>query len=199
MTFTHLRKYLYRWVYGWLCEFELPICICAINFGVDLYIGEEEMAVTRLAKQGSDKEFMHSALLLDEKSGSDHDYLVAHPVPLKWCLDPWRLGRQFYDSTKFGIVQYVRRLCYYITTTSINPSFSLLLCCKHIANFGKMSLDEFFFTFYSLKSLIKNGRMRNYPSKDFPRELSFDELEFLVFTLQLILDLGHLCREKSRF
>jgi hypothetical protein len=24
-------------------------------------------------------------------------------------------------------------------------------------------------------------------------------LEFLVFTLQLILDLGHLCREKSRF
>ncbi len=164
-----------------------------------MYIGEEEMAVTRLAKQGSDKEFMHSALLLDEKSGSDHDYLVAHPVPLKWCLDPWRLGRQFYDSTKFGIVQYVRRLCYYITTTSINPSFSLLLCCKHIANFGKMSLDEFFFTFYSLKSLIKNGRMRNYPSKDFPRELSFDELEFLVFTLQLILDLGHLCREKSRF
>jgi hypothetical protein len=153
----------------WVCEFELPICICAINFGVDLYIGEEEMAVTTLAKQGSDKEFMHSLLLLDEKSGSDHDYLVAHPVPLKWCLDPWRLGRQFYDSTKFGIVQYVRRrLCYYITTTSINPSFSLLLCCKHIGDFGKMSLDEFFFTFYPLKSLIKNGRMRNYPSKDFP-------------------------------
>lgn len=70
-------------------------------------LGEEEMAVTRLAKQGSDKEFMHTALLLDEKSGSDHDYLVAHPVPLKWCLDPWRLGRQFYDSTKFGIVQYI--------------------------------------------------------------------------------------------
>ena len=36
--------------------------------------------------------------------------LVQHPAPLKWCMDPWELGRPFYNAVKFGIVQYVSRL-----------------------------------------------------------------------------------------
>ena len=63
--------------------------------------GGEEMAVQRLAKQG--KEEANEPLL--EKETGPHE--VVHPIPLRWALSSWPLGRSFYDTAKFGIVQYV--------------------------------------------------------------------------------------------
>ena len=59
------------------------------------------MAVQKLEKQGSEE--AHTPLL-DENIKSP---AVVHPIPLRWCLRPWELGRPFYDTAKFGIVQYV--------------------------------------------------------------------------------------------
>ena len=62
---------------------------------------EQESAVQRLAKQGPDG--VHEPLL--DKETGPHE--IVHPLPLRWISDPWTLGRSFYDSAKFGIVQYV--------------------------------------------------------------------------------------------
>jgi hypothetical protein len=61
----------------------------------------KEMVVQRLAKQGKDEA---QEPLLDKETGP-HE--VVHPIPLKWLVHSWPLGRSFYDSAKFGIVQYV--------------------------------------------------------------------------------------------
>lgn len=34
--------------------------------------------------------------------------IVNHPFPMNYMLKPWKLGEEFYQSIKFGIVQYVR-------------------------------------------------------------------------------------------
>lgn len=59
------------------------------------------MAVQRLAKQGAEGA---REPLLDKETGP-HE--VVHPAPLRWFTHNWRLGRNFFDSAKFGIVQYV--------------------------------------------------------------------------------------------
>ena len=59
------------------------------------------MAVQRLAKQG--KEGANEPLI--DKETGPHE--VVHPIPLRWVTHSWPLGRSFYDSAKFGIVQYV--------------------------------------------------------------------------------------------
>lgn len=59
------------------------------------------MAVQRLGKQGVE---VLQTPLLDEENGNR---FVVHPIPFTWFLQPWELGRQFYDTAKFGIVQYV--------------------------------------------------------------------------------------------
>lgn len=59
------------------------------------------MAVERLAKQGA--EDAHEPLL--DKETGPHE--VVHPLPLRWLTHSWTQGRSFYDSAKFGIVQYV--------------------------------------------------------------------------------------------
>ncbi|KAG0629624.1 hypothetical protein M758_1G117400 [Ceratodon purpureus] len=64
-------------------------------------MGGEEMAIQRLAKQG--KEGAHEPLL--DKETVPHE--VVHPIPLRWVTHSWQLGRSFYDSAKFGIVQYM--------------------------------------------------------------------------------------------
>lgn len=63
--------------------------------------GGEELAVQRLAKQGA--EGAHEPLL-DKETGPNE---IVHPLPLRLITDNWTLGRSFYDSAKFGIVQYV--------------------------------------------------------------------------------------------
>lgn len=63
--------------------------------------GGEEMAVQRLAKQGT--EGAHEPLL--DKETGPHE--IVHPLPLRWITSTWTLGRSFFDSAKFGIVQYV--------------------------------------------------------------------------------------------
>lgn len=81
--------------------------------------GGEEMAVERLAKQGTEGADEQSTavqtLATQVPGGVDEPLLVketgpheiVHPLPLRWVSDPWTLGRSFYDSAKFGIVQYV--------------------------------------------------------------------------------------------
>ncbi|KAG0626589.1 hypothetical protein M758_2G136600 [Ceratodon purpureus] len=64
-------------------------------------LGEEDMAVQKLEKQ--DSVGPHQPMLGDH-SGY---HMVYHPVPFSWFLEPWQLGRQFYDAVKFGIVQYM--------------------------------------------------------------------------------------------
>ncbi|KAG0620925.1 hypothetical protein M758_4G255400 [Ceratodon purpureus] len=64
-------------------------------------MGGEEMAVQRLAKQGT--EGAHEPLL-DKESGPQE---IVHPLPLRWITSTWTFGRSFYDSAKFGIVQYI--------------------------------------------------------------------------------------------
>lgn len=59
------------------------------------------MAVQKLAKQGA--EGAQEPLL--EKGTGPHE--IVHPLPLRWVTHNWTLGRSFYDSAKFGIVQYV--------------------------------------------------------------------------------------------
>lgn len=63
--------------------------------------GGEESAVQRLIKQGAEG---GNDPLLDKEEGP-HE--VVHPVPLGWVMHNWKLGRSFFDSAKFGIVQYV--------------------------------------------------------------------------------------------
>ena len=63
--------------------------------------GGEELAVQKLAKQGSEGA---QTPLLDKETDAPQ---VVHPLPLRWFVEPWTLGRSFYDTTKFGIVQYV--------------------------------------------------------------------------------------------
>jgi hypothetical protein len=43
--------------------------------------------------------------LLEHSSGIRA--MVPHPIPLCWCIEPWELGRPFYNAVKFGIVQYM--------------------------------------------------------------------------------------------
>lgn len=59
------------------------------------------MAVQKLSKQGTEEA---QEPLLDKETGP-HE--VVHPLPLRLVTDNWTLGRSFYDSAKFGIVQYV--------------------------------------------------------------------------------------------
>ena len=69
------------------------------------------MAVERLAKIGHVEE-AHEPLLKEEHGPPQE---VVHPLPLRWITTTWIMGRSFYDSAKFGIVQYVSRaLCYII-------------------------------------------------------------------------------------
>lgn len=67
-------------------------------------LGGEESAVSTLAKQGAEE------TSLDKEPGP-HE--VVHPAPLRWVTHTWILGRHFYDSAKFGIVQYmiIKVLC----------------------------------------------------------------------------------------
>ena len=60
------------------------------------------MAVQKLAKHGVD-EGAEEALL--DKEAGPHE--IVHPLPLRWISHTWTLGRSFFDSAKFGIVQYV--------------------------------------------------------------------------------------------
>ncbi|XP_024392350.1 uncharacterized protein [Physcomitrium patens] len=64
-------------------------------------MGGEESAVQRLIKQGAEG---GNDPLLDKEEGP-HE--VVHPVPLGWVMHNWKLGRSFFDSAKFGIVQYM--------------------------------------------------------------------------------------------
>lgn len=64
--------------------------------------GGEETVVEKLERQGL---MGPRTPLLENSSGIRT--LVHHPVPLKWCMEPWELGRPFYNAVKFGIVQYV--------------------------------------------------------------------------------------------
>lgn len=38
---------------------------------------------------------------------SSHSGIVNHPFPLKYIINPWKLGPRFFQIVKFGIVQYV--------------------------------------------------------------------------------------------
>lgn len=62
------------------------------------------MAIQKLEKQES---VGPRQPLSGDRSGYPMAY---HPVPVSWFLEPWQLGRQFYDAVKFGIVQYVSLL-----------------------------------------------------------------------------------------
>ncbi|XP_024387561.1 protein LAZ1 homolog 2 isoform X1 [Physcomitrium patens] len=64
-------------------------------------LGEGEAAILKLEKLESIGP--HQPLL---GHPSDH-HLAYHPVPFNWFLEPWQLGRQFFDAVKFGIVQYM--------------------------------------------------------------------------------------------
>lgn len=46
---------------------------------------------------------------------------VKHSFPLNYVLQPWDLGREFYQAFRFGIVQFVR---VYVTLR-----LSFKLCC----------------------------------------------------------------------
>jgi hypothetical protein len=61
----------------------------------------EELAVQKLAKQGY---VGAQTQLLDKETDNPQ---VVHSLPLRWFVEPWTPGRSFYDTTKFGIVQYV--------------------------------------------------------------------------------------------
>lgn len=64
--------------------------------------GGEDTVIQKLDRQG----LMGPRTPLLEHSAGIRA-LVHHPAPLKWCMDPWELGRPFYNAVKFGIVQYV--------------------------------------------------------------------------------------------
>ncbi|XP_024374814.1 protein LAZ1 isoform X2 [Physcomitrium patens] len=65
-------------------------------------LGGEDTVVRKLDRQG----LMGPRTPLLEHSAGIRA-LVQHPAPLKWCMDPWELGRPFYNAAKFGIVQYM--------------------------------------------------------------------------------------------
>lgn len=69
--------------------------------------GGEDTVIRKLDRQGL---MGPSTPLLEHSAGIRA--LVQHPAPLKWCMDPWELGRPFYNAAKFGIVQYVSFFCY---------------------------------------------------------------------------------------
>lgn len=65
-------------------------------------LGGEDTVIQKLDRQG----LMGPRTPLLEHSAGIRA-LVHHPAPLKWCMDPWELGRPFYNAAKFGIVQYM--------------------------------------------------------------------------------------------
>ncbi|XP_024391380.1 protein LAZ1 [Physcomitrium patens] len=65
-------------------------------------LGGEDTVIRKLDRQGL---MGPSTPLLEHSAGIRA--LVQHPAPLKWCMDPWELGRPFYNAAKFGIVQYM--------------------------------------------------------------------------------------------
>ena len=69
--------------------------------------GGEETAVQRLAKRKR-----MSLCSFEVERMSLCSFEVVHPIPFRWALSSWPLGRSFYDTAKFGIVQYVS---YFIT------------------------------------------------------------------------------------
>jgi hypothetical protein len=77
--------------------------------------GGEDTVIQKLDRQG----LMGPRTPLLEHSAGIRA-LVQHPAPLKWCMDPWELGRPFYNAVKFGIVQYVSRL---VSITPFLPKF----------------------------------------------------------------------------
>lgn len=59
------------------------------------------MAVEKLAQRGAGGT---KEPLLDKETGTEE---IVHPFPVRIITHNWTLGRSFYDSAKFGIVQYV--------------------------------------------------------------------------------------------
>lgn len=89
-----------RWFPGCLVDFRMRV------EAFDDIAGGEDTVVQKLDRQG----LMGPRTPLLENSAGIRA-LVQHPVPLKWCMDPWELGRPFYNAAKFGIVQYVSPSC----------------------------------------------------------------------------------------
>jgi len=69
---------------------------------LDLRTGGEALVIEKLERQGL---MGPRTPLLEHSSGIRA--MVPHPIPLCWCIEPWELGRPFYNAVKFGIVQYV--------------------------------------------------------------------------------------------
>jgi hypothetical protein len=69
-------------------------------------LGGEEKVVRLFEREGQNGP---QTPLLENKSdpGKQSVASVEHPWPLKWCIQPWELGPDFYIAAKFGIVQYV--------------------------------------------------------------------------------------------
>jgi hypothetical protein len=65
-------------------------------------LGGEALVIEKLERQGL---MGPRTPLLEHSSGIRA--MVPHPIPLCWCIEPWELGRPFYNAVKFGIVQYV--------------------------------------------------------------------------------------------
>jgi hypothetical protein len=64
-------------------------------------LGGDEMAVEKLAQRGAGGT---KEPLLDKETGTEE---IVHPFPVRFITHNWTLGRSFYDSAKFGIVQYI--------------------------------------------------------------------------------------------
>jgi hypothetical protein len=65
-------------------------------------LGGEALVIEKLERQGL---MGPRTPLLEHSSGIRA--MVPHPIPLCWCIEPWELGRPFYNAVKFGIVQYM--------------------------------------------------------------------------------------------
>lgn len=61
--------------------------------------------------------------------------VVEHPFPLNCCLGNWKLGSEFYQAVKIGIVQYV-------CTTFYLPEQVMLSLCEKIVTYVLMVADD---------------------------------------------------------
>lgn len=65
-------------------------------------VGGEERTIEFMKAEGFSNSVEET--LLSNTSGRG---IVNHPFPMNYMLKPWKLGEEFYQRIKFGIVQYV--------------------------------------------------------------------------------------------